>query len=119
MNVFHGFFQRGMGGERTVAPYPYQSKFATQATLPHLLRVPTRCRQDGDGHSRLVVPLADAAQTNTVSARVLPADDGAGRAIPAGSTRKIGVATYQTALPDERLLQERLRRLPVPKELLE
>ncbi len=32
------------------------------------------------------------------------------------AARKIGVATYQTALPDERLLRERLRRLPVPKE---
>jgi CRISPR-associated endonuclease/helicase Cas3 len=41
MNAFHEFFQRAMGGERTVAPYPYQTKFATQATLPHLLRVPT------------------------------------------------------------------------------
>ncbi len=41
MNVFRDFFQRAMGGDRTVAPYPYQSKFATQATLPHLLRVPT------------------------------------------------------------------------------
>ena len=41
MNAFHEFFQRAMGGERTVAPYPYQCKFATQATLPHLLRVPT------------------------------------------------------------------------------
>jgi CRISPR-associated endonuclease/helicase Cas3 len=41
MNLFHEFFQRAMGGEQTVAPYPYQSKFATEATLPHLLRVPT------------------------------------------------------------------------------
>ncbi len=32
------------------------------------------------------------------------------------AAKKIGVATYQTALPDERLLLERLRRLPVPKE---
>jgi CRISPR-associated endonuclease/helicase Cas3 len=41
MQAFCEFFQRAMGGEQTVAPYPYQSKFATQATLPHLLRVPT------------------------------------------------------------------------------
>lgn len=41
MSMFDDFFQRAMGGERAAVPYPYQTRFATQATLPHLLRVPT------------------------------------------------------------------------------
>lgn len=41
MSAFLDLFQQAMGGERTVSPYPYQTKFATQATFPHLLRVPT------------------------------------------------------------------------------
>lgn len=41
MSGFQQFFQEAMGNERTVSPYPYQAKFATQETLPHLLRAPT------------------------------------------------------------------------------
>ena len=32
------------------------------------------------------------------------------------AANKIGVATYQTALPDERLIQRRLEQLPNPSE---
>lgn len=33
------------------------------------------------------------------------------------AARKIGVATYQTALPDEKLIRQRLRQLPAPTEV--
>lgn len=32
------------------------------------------------------------------------------------AARKIGVATYQTALPDEKLIRQRLEQLPAPTE---
>ena len=33
------------------------------------------------------------------------------------AARKIGIATYQTVLPDEHLLEQRLARLPMPQEV--
>lgn len=43
MHTFHDFFRQAMGGgdDRWTSPYPYQTRFATQAAFPHLLRVPT------------------------------------------------------------------------------